>query len=244
MRLGAYDINPGILIAIVIVIVALTVFISLRIKSGKTADALIALAQAQGWTWFGSAPQELRDALDRIYTRRHWSPTKVMEVPSANGNIFLFHFESRTGFEETASNQKGIACLVTGRTRPNAPVYSVGQFPPGAMRLLASRKVDLVKGIGSPAFRERFYVVSPGYVGNPDEAQTELEEVQVAPALESELLTWNGHTASGLPDGWSSIVIRDQLAMVAWNSRDDLSESVWCALLTKGEAVSRVLHGR
>ena len=237
---------PAMLITGAMVLAALAFFVPMWIKSSKTGDQLKVLAEGEGWTWADSAPADLREALNRIYVKRHWAPRKVMVARSSSGDAYLFHFEARQGSGgastgSSTTSQKGIACLIVGRTGPNAPIYSIVGWPPGKARLLVGMKADLLDSVGGPAFRERYYVESAGYTGYTDDDQTELEAVRIPPALEEELLGWEGPTAEGLPDGWSGATIRDQLVMVYWNSRDDISAGAWRGLLSKAEKISQIL---
>jgi hypothetical protein len=234
MRLGSYDAHPGILVAAALVLFTLVFFAVLWTRNNRTGTRLKAVAGAEGWTWVGAAPEGLRDALKSLATHYVWVASQVMTAQSAHGPVYLFHFESKKGFQETASTYKGIAVLAPGRTAPNAPAYSIGQWPPGSLRALVPLKAPIREDIGSPAFRERYYV----------EAGSQADGLEVPPALEQEVLTWDGPTALGLPDGWSAVVIRDQLVMTVWNSRDDISAPAWRKLLAKSEKISRILGKR
>ncbi|WP_282610759.1 hypothetical protein [Pelagibius sp. Alg239-R121] len=232
---------PAMIITGVGVLAALAVFVPMWIKSSKTSDQLQVLAQAEGWDWADSVPGKLREALSKLYVRHHWQPSKVMIASRAGGTAYFFHFEYKVGTIDTGTTYRGIACLIEGRTRANAPIYTIGQYPPGAARSLVALKPDVQTDIGGPAFRERFYIETTGYTGHTEEGQTELEPVEIPPALEKELLGWSGPTAQGLPDGWSSATIRDQLVLVSWTSRDDVSVGAWRGLLTKAEKISQIL---
>jgi hypothetical protein len=244
MRLGSYDVHPGLLVTVVMVLCALVFFAVLRSRSTRTGNQLKLVAEAEGWTWVGVAPEALRDALDSLATHYAWVPSQVMTAEVARRPIYLFHFESKKGFEETSSTYRGIAVLAPGRTGPNAPTYSIGQWPPGSLRALVPLKADVREEIGGPAFRERYYVEAGSRAGSAAPKGSAVDEVEIPPALEREMLTWDGPTALGLPDGWSHVVIRDQLVMMVWNSRGDISAPAWRNLLTKSQKIGHILGKR
>lgn len=250
MRLGPYDIHPGILITVVAVVFTIVFFTGLWIKSAKTTSTLKALAQSEGWTWLGPPPQDLADAMLKVLTRAAREAHKVILVPGSDGPAYLFRLDSKMKFgisgseQQNASTTRAIGCLVPGKAGPNAPIYSIGQWPPGAARMLVKFKRDLQESLGSPEFRERYYIQSPDFIGLPGEETTELEPVEVPSALEAEMLTWSGTTARGLPDGWSYLVVRDEIVMIVWNNIDDLSAPVWSNLLTKCQKINQILTDR
>jgi hypothetical protein len=241
VRLGPYDIHPGIRAVVGLAIVVAGLAVAIRARSHKVRDDLQTVARDQSWTWMGAAPAELQECLDRLQSGDSWNASHVMSAGRWDGNAYLFSFVSRKQFVSSGSRYLGIACLLPGRTAPNAPTYSIGQWPPGIGRSIAALKPNRLDDVGGPEFRERYYVESSSAVHDSEETRVKPEPVTVPPALEAELLRWHGATERGLPDGWSRIVIRDELAMILWNSTDDLSANAWRSLLSKGEAVRRAL---
>ena len=244
MRLGSYDVHPGILVTVAMVLCTLVFFAVLRTRNNRIGNQLNAVAEAEGWTWIGAAPEVLRDALKSLATHYVWVPSQVMTAEIAHSPVYLFHFECKKGFQETSSTYRGIAVLAPGRTGPDAPIYSIGQWPPGPLRALVPLKAYVREDIGGPAFRERYYVEAGSKADSTAPKGSAVDEVGIPPALEQELLTWDGPTALGLPDRWSEVVIRDQLVMIVWNSRDNISAPAWRNLLAKSEKIGRILGER
>lgn len=242
MQLGSFEIEPKWIASALTVFAIVAFLIYWWNDERKKSSANESIAQAEGWKWIGKAPGELREALGRLEINVHWSPGQVMMAPAAGGDAYLFRYTTRKGSQSSYSQRDGIACLMLGTHKPSAPIYEIGQFPPGsAMRSLVSEKADLLDGVGSPAFQKRYYVTAPGYVGNKEKDQPELEEVEWPAALEKELLSWSGALANGLPDGWSSMTIRNKIVRIQWASTGDQPPAAWRALLTKCEKISQVL---
>ncbi len=93
MRLGTYDIHPGIAVTIAMLAIALVCFAGLWLKNSKTSTALNSFAQTEAWTRIGPAPDALIDALSRLHVSYKWNASTVMSVNGLSDTIYLFHFE-------------------------------------------------------------------------------------------------------------------------------------------------------
>jgi hypothetical protein len=220
-------------------LIAIGCFGGVWLKYNKSSTALKSLAAAEDWIWAGSAPQALRDALARLHVRYYWIAKNVITASVGGTTVFLFHFERSKGSERTSSTYKGIAVLVPGHTSADAPVLSIGQWPPEPMRKLVSLSPDLLDGVGSPAFRQRYYVKSADHPGSTHASTA--AAAHVVPELEEELLSWNGTSHAGVPDGWSGIEFRDRQVMVYLNNTGDVSATAWHRLMMKAVAISGIL---
>ncbi len=240
MRVGSYDIHPGILVTIVGVLIALLVFGNLWLKNHRIKAGLQSMVLEQGWTWVGAAPQELKELLSKLYVRRPWHASLVAVAQGSTDAVYLFRYERKVSTMKSASSTYGFVALLPGKVAADAPLYVVRLKPSGGLGLLSALKADLLSDVGSEAFREHFVVQAPRPDEYLEEAPDALRPVEIAPALEEALLRLR--PAMRAQQDWIQVVIRDELVAVALSDGENAAPADFPTLLEMGESISQALR--
>ncbi len=217
MRIGPYEIEEGALYLIGFLVVAAILLIHTWFANYRLNNEWKAIAKQNGWTWYGTAPPELRAELEKLQDSSYgWRATKVMGAPGAGGEIFMFFYQRHRSSDWIID---GIGCLVAGNAGPNAPIVTFERKPLAAVDSLSKLSSERIEKLGGATFRERIIVNNlgwayhgnqGGYFGNDPKAVMDI--IELPQAFEQELLQW--HRPLGETQAWSTVRRREDVILV------------------------------
>jgi hypothetical protein len=227
MRIGSHDLEPGPMVALAfLVVVLIVVFFVWRSQKRLTEDGK-SLAQAQGWTWYGAAPRELKDELAKLQNDSAvWKASRVMRAESSGNTVFLFYVQRQRSSQWSTD---GVACLVPGEANPNAPVFTLERKSSGGV------------GTSVESLGWAYHGNPAGYFGKDETVA--LDAIELSPAFEGEAKRWT--RPLGEAQLWSTIFVRgDVLLIVRRTNVHAMSNADWEGLFAMGDALGRARRTR